>query len=236
MPSLYGKSCNKCHRLNHFAAKCRARTKGANTKQVNTLGDEDEVFPADICATTLDDSQLVTLRLESGKHLRFQVDTGAQCNVIPVALYKRATKDFKLEHVTPVNASITAYGGTTLPVVGTALVRVWRGNFRCKLLCKLVESSCIRPLLGRKACVGMNIVSYLDNDAINLPAPATTKHTVYTVGTTPEPVETLKKRYPTVFTDGVGCLEGKYHIRLNPTIEPVQHAPIDECLLQYASS
>ena len=28
----YGKSCNKCHRLNHFAAKCWARSKGANTK------------------------------------------------------------------------------------------------------------------------------------------------------------------------------------------------------------
>ena len=97
------------------------------------------------------------------------------------------------------------------------------GNFRCKLDCKLVESSCI--LLGRKACVGMNIVSYLDNDAINPPAPSTTKHTVYTVGTTPEPVETLNKRYPTVFTEGVGRLEGQYHIRLNLNVEPVQHAP-----------
>lgn len=107
----------------------------------------------------------------------------------------------------------------------TALVRMWRGKFRCKLNCKLVESSCIHPLLGCKACIGMNIVSYLDNDEINPPAPATTKYTVYTIGKTPEPVETFKKKYPTLFTDGVGCLEGKYPIRPNQNDESVQHAP-----------
>lgn len=87
-------------------------------------------------------------------------------------------------------------------------------------------SSCIRPLLGCKACVGMSIMSYLDNDPINPPAylNSTTKQTVYTVGTT-EPVKTLNKlRYATVFTEGVGHLEGKYRIRLNPNVEPVQHA------------
>lgn len=102
---------------------------------------------------------------------------------------------------------------------------MWRGKFRCKLNCKLVESSCIHPLLGCKACIGMNIVSYLDNDEINPPAPATTKYTVYTIGKTPEPVETFKKKYPTLFTDGVGCLEGKYPIRPNQNDESVQHAP-----------
>ena len=36
---------------------------------------------------SLDDSQLVTLKLESGNYLRFQPDTGAQCNVVPLHLY-----------------------------------------------------------------------------------------------------------------------------------------------------
>jgi len=39
---------------------------------------------SDIAAVTLDDETLVTLRLSSGKYLRFQPDTGAQCNIIPV--------------------------------------------------------------------------------------------------------------------------------------------------------
>ena len=51
----------------------------------------------------VDDSQCVTLKLvESGNFLRFQVDTGAQCNVVPLDLYKKATKDHSLAQVKPI--------------------------------------------------------------------------------------------------------------------------------------
>ena len=63
----------------------------------------DEVFGVEeISVVSLDDSQLVTLKLESGHFLRFQPDTGAQCNVVPLHLYKKATRDFNLLNVTPV--------------------------------------------------------------------------------------------------------------------------------------
>ena len=52
----------------------------------------DEVFGVEeISAVALDDSQLVTLKLESGNYLHFQPDTGAQSNVVPLHLYKKAT-------------------------------------------------------------------------------------------------------------------------------------------------
>jgi len=35
--------------------------------------DEDEVFPMEVVPVQLDDTQLVTLKLESGKYVRFQV-------------------------------------------------------------------------------------------------------------------------------------------------------------------
>ena len=76
--------------------------------------EEDEVFETHT-AGKLDDSQLVTLRIASGNYIRFQVDTGAQCNVVPLELYKKATKDRDLTHVTPARTRITAYGGATLP-------------------------------------------------------------------------------------------------------------------------
>jgi len=86
--------------------------------------------------------------------------------VIPLS---KATKDFNLTQVTPAETQLTAYGGSTVPVVGRVLIRVWCGEFTCKLDCKLVDSTNIRPLLGRKACLGIKIVSYLDNDKINKP-------------------------------------------------------------------
>lgn len=172
----------------------------------------------------MDESQFVTLELESGNYLRFQADTGAQCNVIPLTLYKKATRDRQLAKVTPAKSTITAYGGTKLPVVGTVLLPVRRGDLQCRLDCKLVDHDGIRPLLGRKACLGLKIVAYLDNDKLN--KPNTGDSSVYTLDTTdPASAEQFIKKYPNVFSDEVGLLEGSYHIRLDPSIDPVQHSP-----------
>jgi len=122
-----------------------------------------------ISVVDLDDSQLVTLKLESGNYLRFQPDTGAQCDVILVSLYKKATKDYRLERVTPANAQLSAYGGSKLQVVGSVQITVWRDDFKCQLDCKLVDNNAICPLLRRKACVGMRIIKYTDNDQLNKP-------------------------------------------------------------------
>ena len=94
--------------------------------------------------------------------MRFQPDTGAQCNVIPVELYKKATKDHNLERVEPIRTPLVAYGGTRLNVVGHVELLVERNNTKYKIACKLVDEDS-RPLLGRKACIGMNIVKYIDN-------------------------------------------------------------------------
>ena len=87
---------------------------------------------------------MVTLKLESGNYLRFQVDTGAQCNVVPLQLYKKATEDHQLANMAPVRQRITAYGGTEIPVIGKAILRVWWGNYTCRLDCKIVDKNNIR--------------------------------------------------------------------------------------------
>ena len=70
----------------------------------------------------------------------------------------------------------------------------------------------------------MKIVSYLDNDQLNQPIPG--ESTVYTVeNATPGATRQLIKSYPKVFSDGLGLLQGHYHIRLNSNAVPVQHAP-----------
>ena len=171
-----GKLCNECGKLNHFASICRSgkRRTGAQ-KDVKTVEELAEVHESDgevyvigeISAVTLDDSQLVTVKLESGNCLRFQPDTGAQCNVIPLELYKKATNNTKLKGVKQTKTAIAAYGGSRLPVAGQVIIPVWREGQRFKLDCKLVDNIDIRPILGRKACLGMNIIQYMDNDEIH---------------------------------------------------------------------
>ena len=128
-----------------------------------------ETFPLQLLVHCLNNLQFVTLRSESGSYICFQVDTGAQYNVVLLNTYKKAMGGMNLSKVSSTQTQLTAYGGVTLPVVGSVFLRVWRGNFQCQLDCKLVDSPVICSLLGWKACLGMKIIAYLDNDELHKP-------------------------------------------------------------------
>ena len=102
---------------------------------------DEEIFPLQGFVHGLDNSQCVTLHLDYGRFVRFQVDIGAQCNVIPLDIYKKATADATLTKITPSHTQVTAYGGNNLPVVGTVLLRVQRGRLRGCLECKIIDHS-----------------------------------------------------------------------------------------------
>ena len=197
----FGKVCNKCHKPNHFAIKCRSKQA---KKSVKAIDEGKEIYQTQISEISIDDSQLVTLTLESGNYLCFQVDTGAQCNVVPLELYKKVTMDHKLAHMMPDRQKITAYGGAEIPVIGKVLLRVWRGDFRCWLDCKVVDKNNIRPLLGRKACLGMKIVAYHDNGKLNKPITGDGEVCALSIGKSPLTKEQLIQKYPQVFSEGVG--------------------------------
>ncbi len=110
-------------------------------------------------------------------------------------------------------------------MVGKIILSIRRGKAKYRIDCKLVNGIQMRPLLGRKACIGMNVVTYLDNDSMN--KPNTGGAPVYAVSTEKQPVTQteLIERYPQVFKEGVGCLEGEHHIRIDPHHAPAQHPP-----------
>ena len=41
-----------------------------------------------VSANQSSDSSLVTLKVPSGNFIRFEIDTGARCNVLPIHIYK----------------------------------------------------------------------------------------------------------------------------------------------------
>ena len=110
-----------------------------------------EVFQRGI--VHLDESELIALRLESGNYLGFEPDTGAECYVIEVSLYKKATRDYKMENVDPIQSNATGCvrRNAALFVVGQVILKVYRNDTNCRLDCKLVNEETGQPLLGRKA-------------------------------------------------------------------------------------
>ena len=120
--------------MNDFAVVCRSgkRQNMHTTQRIKALDEEldrgedsDEIYVVNnIAAVTLDDTQLVTLRLTSRYFLRFQADTAAQCNVILPHLYNKAANDPDLRQVKPIKSVISAYGGSKLPVIGQVTLRV----------------------------------------------------------------------------------------------------------------
>ena len=224
----WGKTCVKCGKENHFARKCPL---SSTSNKVALLEEESElpVFQVfKVSANQSPDSSLVTLKVLSGNFIRFEIDTGARCNVLPIHIYKKATGDFDLKHVTPAKSSIVSYDGGNIPVLGTVKLQVWRGSFTCLLLCRLVESKRCRPILGKSACEGMGVVEIKDSDAIR--RPDTSGGHVFSVedvmsSSRPLTKEQVIEMFPDVFDEGLGLLEGEYHIRLNDSAKPVQHAP-----------
>ena len=136
---------------------------------------------------------------------------------MPVEWCKRASKNYELRRVTPLNTHLKAYGGCKLTVTGQFRICVWRDDCKCQLDCKLVDKNVIRPLLGRNANVGMTIACF-DNDALN--KPQTRSSLVYALESTSTNQttrlsinkETLPEKYPEVFSEGIRKLSGEYHI------------------------
>ena len=237
MCPAYGKICNSCNQKNNFAVKCRQGSNKSNgtSRAVKTITQNDKLFPVrqgatheecfpvrEMATLALDDSQYVTLKLDGGSYMRFQIDSGAQGNVVPLSLYKKATKDNNLNNVSRVKSTLFAFGGSKLQSIGEARIRVVRGNDSCIILCKIVDSEKIRPILGRKACLGMKITQYTYNDELRKPLTGNAR--VYSVESEPVTKTEIVREYASVFGDGIGEIEGEYSIRLDSSVQPVQHA------------
>ena len=142
----WGKQCVKCGKENHFARKCPL----SSTSSIVSLLEEEDELPVfqvfKVSANQSSDSSLVTLKVPSGNFIRFETDTRARCNVLPVHIYKKATGDCDLKRVTPAKSSIISYDGGNILVLGTVKIQVWRASFTCLLLCRLVESRRCRPI------------------------------------------------------------------------------------------
>ena len=127
--------CNKCHIIGHFEKVCRQdSTRRINKRQpVHKLEDDDEEDEEeeDEVTSVYSFNSLYNLKAMESEHIRplwisttatsqvhkvnVEVDTGADCNVMPVYLF---SKIFRSKQPESSDARIQAYGGRPVTIVG----------------------------------------------------------------------------------------------------------------------
>ena len=219
----HGERCHKCNGVNHFASQCRTKPNSASTRshkqrptKVNQVEESDEDYE-EICTvkSTKPDKQVFAhLEIRSGgkqtRRIKFQVDTGASCDVISE---QHLDKDTKAKMTPSKSDSILKmYNGSKIKPLGQTELKVINPANNKKYLLKnvtVIEEQLV-PILGKKTAEHMDLVkvNYQNIDQIQ-----------------PSQQNLLKlEEYPDVF-EGVGSLPGKCHVQIDKSIPPENQPP-----------
>ena len=185
------------------------------TTNSTTIDTRDEVF-------AYLDIRLPKIHKRQTADLRVKVDTGAQCNILPLRVLKNMFPDaITGQHPTPgtltprENTIISAYNGTRISQYGTI-----------KLACRYHQSDRVDADLFVADPEGPAILGLPNSRQLRL----VTLHCAIekkTISQQADPIgstQVLKQTYPDRF-DTLGNFPGTYHIMADPDVQPVIHAP-----------
>ncbi|XP_057191716.1 uncharacterized protein K02A2.6-like isoform X1 [Triplophysa rosa] len=221
----FGQICKVCRRKNHFGRMCKTQKQidksKYSTKKVHEIGQEDftELFIGAIeeeqaknkvkmqinevnDATAVNkDKWTETLKINKSS-ISFKLDTGAECNVI-------SYKDFQAVAGNSVslcksNCVLVAYSGHKMEPKGKAkLICQFKDN-EAEIEFQVLEKDS-PAILGRLACTELGLVKR-----------------IYKVDC--DENTHILKEFDDVF-NGLGCIPGSHHIKIDPAVVPVIHPP-----------
>src|SRR6266516_3134093 len=214
----YGKTCNKCHQKNHFAASrvCKGKIHNESNQACNMLMTDDHDSGSDqIFALTSNKLQEVKRKLFASLKLgestiRFLLDCGATVNLLSEEIAKKALgSQYKIR---PAQSNLRMYDKSELKTVGmiTATVINPKTNKQHAVDFYITKNH-NDPILGSEACqrlkfLTVNLERILALDDIK-------RVTVKTQ-------EDVNKQFSDLF-QGIGKLEGKLYLVVDPSVPAV---------------
>ena len=200
----FGKTCNVCHKQNHFARVCKATTKEVHTVSNASTRDEQPFFIGTIGSKQVGDKDWYVNFQINNCTIPFKIDTGAQCNVMP-----RSTCD-EAGIITSGSSrsKLVSYSGHEIKTIGkTDVVILYQDRYHVMEV-QVVEGD-VMPVVGLKTATELNLVKRL-----------------FTVGCKGNggPQPEILKRYQSQFS-GIGTLPGEYEIKIDASVTPVVHPP-----------
>ena len=168
----YGKTCSKCHKLNHFAAVCLSTSRkvhysveGQSSDACDSAGNMDHVFIGTLFSDENSDINTLnnaknddrdwTIFLRSNDSVtQFKMDTGAQANVLPISTLKTLSTKPPIDKT---HTRLTAYNGIDIPVMGKCILDIHHNN-TIHSVPFIVADTTSPPLLGLQTCVDLNLI------------------------------------------------------------------------------
>ena len=203
----FGQKCRRCGNLNHYQSLCR-------TKLVATVGEEasEEDESYEIC--TVDEHSRPSVNKafvdifvstkKPGNQVRSHVDTGSECNLLPIKLYKSLTGDTNLSMLRKCNKSIVSYTGERRQIAGKINLRVWHKRSTQTLTFNVIDGE-YQPILSLNTSIALGIVTLHDCDVLSL--------------TISSRSNAILEEFKDVF-EGLGELPGEYKIIIHETVKP----------------
>eukprot|EP00057_Strongylocentrotus_purpuratus_P027755 XP_011682229.1 PREDICTED: uncharacterized protein K02A2.6-like [Strongylocentrotus purpuratus] len=204
--------------MNHFKSQCK--TTLTNVHGVYKEGEEDPEFTLHVITLEPEEVNCIQGRPKKrifanmevhGRLVKFQVDCGATCNVLPCTAIN--TGALKLQ---PTKGLLSMYNWSTMQPMGKCHLKVVNPKnqeaFDVEFI--VVDNGKLTPILGSETSQLMGLI--------------TVQHEkIMYVNDTPRmsSAEQFCFEYADVFDDGVVKLPGQYKIELDPTVKPVVHPP-----------
>ncbi|XP_050504417.1 uncharacterized protein K02A2.6-like [Diabrotica virgifera virgifera] len=206
----YGKKCKKCGLLNHFAKSCRVKNidvideDSSDGSADSFVGNVNKVYQ-NVSSQNIWDE---IIEIEN-KRIKVKLDTGADVSIIPLKIFKKIDKQFKIRDNHYV---LKGFEGTQAKTMGVV-------NLFCKHKNKYVYedftiiNGATRVLLSGKLCIDLGLVKRINN--------------IESCGTL-ELAERDKfiNLNPEVFR-GHGKFCGKHRITTVDKFEPVSYPPVN---------
>ncbi|KAF2890385.1 hypothetical protein ILUMI_15788 [Ignelater luminosus] len=152
----FGKRCNKCGKIGHFAIGCRRHKTNTNNN--------DNYKKASIHEMYNDNEELFISSIELGS-----VNYVNEVVWEELVFINNKPVNFKLDSGVITKKTIIAYGGNKIKVVGEIILKcmVRKNEYKIKFIVVDVKS---RPILGLNACIKLNLISKIDqiDGGINL--------------------------------------------------------------------
>lgn len=220
----YGKKCKNCGKDNHFAAKCKApqQAKEKKNKQVHNVAEcESDEFEEILCVTEVENvnvvdkhsTQLFACMLLGKKTVKFQIDSGATCNIIPIDVIDPHTQ------IEDTKTVLVMYNKSKLRPLGKCKLKLRnpRNQKLYQLEFQVVGKGATGPLLGKRASEGMQLIKVHYENIMAIDSIVTTSPDTRGQWT----MDQIKMEYPDVF-NGDGRLEGEYRLEIDESVKPVQ--------------